>query len=108
MKKCSTSGLDSGVVTHPRCSRRHPAKVLNDLDFIDDIAMLYPLGPADQYLLQVTVRDARQYKHEVLFGSLNVCGEAPNYPSLQKSTCSTQPVRLFSFVAANPGYYHKI
>ena len=31
---------DSGVVTHPRRSRRYPAKVLNDLDFADDIALL--------------------------------------------------------------------
>ena len=35
-----TSQLDSGVVTHPRCSRRHPAKSLNDLDFAEDIALL--------------------------------------------------------------------
>ena len=39
MKK-STSGLDSGVVTYPRRSRRYPAKVLNDLDFADDITLL--------------------------------------------------------------------
>ena len=32
--------LDSGVVTHPRHSRRHPAKPLNDLDFADDITLL--------------------------------------------------------------------
>ena len=32
--------LDSGVATHPRRSRRHPAKSLNDLDFADDIALL--------------------------------------------------------------------
>ena len=38
--KKATSQLDSGVVTHPRCSRRHPAKSLNDLDFADDIALL--------------------------------------------------------------------
>ena len=35
-----TSQLDSGIVTHPRRSRRHPAKSLNDLDFADDIALL--------------------------------------------------------------------
>ena len=28
------------IVTHPRRSRRHPAKSLNDLDFADDIAFL--------------------------------------------------------------------
>ena len=36
-----------------------------------------------------------QWMHGVLFGSLiicHVCGEAPNYQSLQKSTCSTPPV----------------
>ena len=35
-----TPQLDSGVVTHPRRSRRHPAKSLNDMDFADDIALL--------------------------------------------------------------------
>ena len=34
------SQLDSGVVTHPRRSRRHPAKSLNDLDFTGDIFLL--------------------------------------------------------------------
>ena len=34
------SGPDSGVVTCPRPSRRYPAKMLNDLDFADDIALL--------------------------------------------------------------------
>ena len=34
-----TSQLDSGVVTHPRRSRRYPVKLLNDLDFADDIAL---------------------------------------------------------------------
>ena len=38
--KQATLQLDSGVVTHPRRSRRHPAKSLNDLDFADDIALL--------------------------------------------------------------------
>ena len=38
--KKATSQLDSGVVIHPRRSRRHPAKSLNDLDFADDIALL--------------------------------------------------------------------
>ena len=35
----STDG-DSGVLTCPRKSSRYPAKVLNDLDFADDIALL--------------------------------------------------------------------
>ena len=39
MKK-ATADLDSRVVTHPRRSRRYTAKVLNDLDFADDIALL--------------------------------------------------------------------
>ena len=38
--KTATSQLDSGVVTHPRHYRRHPAKSLNDLDFADGIALL--------------------------------------------------------------------
>ena len=37
--KKAMSQLDSGVVTHPRHSRRHLAKSLNDLDFAD-IALL--------------------------------------------------------------------
>ena len=39
MKK-ATADFDSGVVTHPRRSGRYQAKVLNDLDFADDIALL--------------------------------------------------------------------
>ena len=31
---------DSGVIIHPWQCRRYPAKILNDLDFADDIAML--------------------------------------------------------------------
>ena len=38
--KKATSHLDSGIVTHPCRSRRHPAKSFNDLDFADDIALL--------------------------------------------------------------------
>ena len=34
----ATEDTDSGVVIHPRQSRRHPAKILKDLDFADDIA----------------------------------------------------------------------
>ena len=50
--KKATSDLDSGVVTHPRRSRGYPMKVLNDLDFTDDIALLEftissGTGPAD-------------------------------------------------------------
>ena len=29
-----------GFVTHPRRSRRDPAKILNDMDFADDITLL--------------------------------------------------------------------
>ena len=36
----STSGVDAGIITHPRRSRRYPASMLNDLDFADDIALL--------------------------------------------------------------------
>ena len=37
----STDGdIDSGVLTCPRKSSRYPAKVLNDLDFADDISLL--------------------------------------------------------------------
>ena len=36
----ATENIESGIVTHPRRSRRHPAISLNDLDFADDIALL--------------------------------------------------------------------
>ena len=35
-----TSKLNSGVVTHPCRSSRHPSKLLNDLDFADVIALI--------------------------------------------------------------------
>ena len=34
------SEASTGAETHPRLSRRYPAKILNDLDFADDIALL--------------------------------------------------------------------
>ena len=49
--KKATSSLDSGFVTHPGRSRRHQAKVLNDLDFADDIALLESsISPAQAQL----------------------------------------------------------
>ena len=46
--KKATSELDSGVLTHPRRSSRHLAKLLNDLDFADDIALLESSIPRAQ------------------------------------------------------------
>ena len=43
-----SSGAESGVMTHPRRSRRYPAKMLNDLDFADDIALLESSMPRAQ------------------------------------------------------------
>ena len=54
------SGPDSGVVTCPRQSRRYPAKVLNDLDFADDIALLESLMPRAQSLLTRTADAAAE------------------------------------------------
>ena len=48
----ATEDTDSGVVTHPRQSSRHPAKILNDLDFADDIAfagVIYPFCTGSTY-----------------------------------------------------------
>ena len=39
MKK-ATPDVDSGVVTNPRRSTRYPTKILNDLDFADDVVQL--------------------------------------------------------------------
>ena len=54
----ATSDLDSGVVTHPRRSRRYPAKVLNGLDFADDIALLESTIPRAQAQLTNTAAAA--------------------------------------------------
>ena len=51
---CKASGPDSGVVTCPRRSRRYPAKMLNDLDFADDIALLESSMPRAQSQLTRT------------------------------------------------------
>jgi hypothetical protein len=45
-----------GFTTHPRRSRREPAKVLNDLDFADDIALLS--GSKEEAQQQVEVHSA--------------------------------------------------
>ena len=57
--KKATSDLDSGVVTHPRRSRRYPVKVLNDLDFADDIALLESTIPRAQVQLTSTAAAAK-------------------------------------------------
>ena len=54
----ATKDADSGVVTHPRRSRRYPAKVLNDLDFADDIALLESTIPRAQAQLSRTAAAA--------------------------------------------------
>ncbi|KAI8514995.1 hypothetical protein Bbelb_075860 [Branchiostoma belcheri] len=56
----STKGTDSGVVTHPRQSRRHPAQTLNDLDFADDIALLESTIPRAQEQLTKTAAAGKQ------------------------------------------------
>ena len=56
----ATEDTDSGVVTHPRQSRRHPAKILNDLDFADDIALLESSIPSAQSQLTSTAAAAEQ------------------------------------------------
>ena len=45
----ATEDTDSGVVTHLRKSRRHPAKILNDLDFADDFAFIPPFCTVSTY-----------------------------------------------------------
>jgi hypothetical protein len=56
MKK-ATEDTDAGIVTHPRPSRRYPAKILNDLDFADDIALLESSIPNAQAQLTRTAED---------------------------------------------------
>ena len=54
------SGPDSGVVTCPRRLRRYPAKMLNDLDFADDIALLECSMPRAQSQLTRTADAAAE------------------------------------------------
>ena len=56
--KEATAKLNSGIVTHPRRSRRYPATVLNDLDFADDIALLETIIPQAQVQLNGTAAAA--------------------------------------------------
>ena len=60
LMKRATENIESGVVTHPRQSRRHPAKTLNDLDFADDIALLESSIPNAQRQLTRTAVSAEQ------------------------------------------------
>ena len=57
--KKATSDLDSGAVTHSRRSRRYSVKVLNDLDFLDDIALLESTIPQAQAQLTSTAAAAK-------------------------------------------------
>ena len=54
------SGPDCGVVTCPRRSRRYPAKMLNDLDFADDIALLESSMSRAQFQLTRTADAAAE------------------------------------------------
>ena len=54
------SGPDCGVVTCPRRSRRYPAKILNDLDFADDIALLVSSMSRAQFQLTRTADAAAE------------------------------------------------
>ena len=58
LMKRATEDTESGIVTHPRQSRRHPAKFLNDLDFADDIALLESSIPNAQVQLTRTAAAA--------------------------------------------------
>ena len=55
----ATADVESGVVTHPRRSRRYPAKILNDLDFAHDIALLESSIPKAQAQLTHTAEAAK-------------------------------------------------
>ena len=59
--KKATSDLDSEVVTHPRRPRRYPVKVLNNLDFADDIAQLESTIPRAQAHLTSTAAAAKDF-----------------------------------------------
>ncbi|KAI8480549.1 hypothetical protein Bbelb_417290 [Branchiostoma belcheri] len=59
MKK-SIEDTCSGVVTHPRQSSRHPAKILNDLNFADNIALLEASIPKAQSQLNRTATAGEQ------------------------------------------------
>ena len=57
--KKATSDLDSGAVTHPRRSRRYSVKVLNNLDFANDITLLESTIPRAQAQLTSTAAAAK-------------------------------------------------
>ncbi|XP_078661521.1 uncharacterized protein LOC144905654 [Branchiostoma floridae x Branchiostoma belcheri] len=60
LMKNAVEDTSSGVVTHPRQSRRHPAKTLNDLNFADDIALLEASTPKAQSQLTKTATAGQQ------------------------------------------------
>ena len=55
----ATSDIDSGIVTHPRRSRRYPAIVLNYLDFADGIPLLESTTSQAQTQLSRTAAAAK-------------------------------------------------
>ena len=56
----ATRDTPSGVITHPRRSRRYPAETINDLDFADDIALLESSNIGAQTQLTKTAESAAQ------------------------------------------------
>ena len=79
----ATADCDIGVVTHPRRSRRHPAIVLNDLDFADDIALLESTSSQAQIQLTRTAAAALEL-------GLIISSSKTEYTCMT-SNCSSQP-----------------
>lgn len=82
LMKSTTEGTDAGVVTHPRQSSRHPAKVLNDLDFADDIALLESSIQKAQAQLSRTATAAKSLGLTISvpkteFMTINCCPQPP-------------------------------
>ena len=75
----ATSDLDSGVETHPRRSRRYPARVLNDLDFADDIALLKSTMARAQVQLTSTASAAKNLGLIISVSKTPWCSHQPCY-----------------------------
>ena len=77
---------DSGVVTRPRKSRRYPAKVLNDLDFADDIALLESSISRAQCQLTKTANAA---------ADLGLVISAPKTEYITINSCPNPPLEVY-------------
>ena len=84
-----TANTDSGIATHQRASRRLPAKMINDLDFADDIALLESTKARAQDHLLKTASAAEKF-------GLIISVPKTEYIFINANAGQSQPLKVYA------------